>query len=369
MADNVISPNMGLVIPLVGQEAGPQYAQDVNTSLFSIDAHDHTPGSGVQITPQGLNISSDLPLNSNNLGTVRSVQFVSQVAALPAISPDIENIYVSGVDLYYNDGNGNQIRMTSGGNVNSGAGSISGLVSPASASYSAGTKTFIWQSDASQAANMDMGAIILRKLTTSSPGITIAPSASLSSNYTITLPAVLPSVSNILTLDNSGNLGYLSSVGQGLAITNSTISVPNQGITQAMHAPMAISAVAGAGDLAVSPSSGNFTTGVNAAIPNFSVTITTTGRPVRVGFMADGSGSTQSSKISGTGSADYVITNGVTDILRTNLNGIPAIPASSVEYIDQTVNGLPGTYTYTASVIIGSGSATVAYSSLFAYEI
>ncbi len=67
MADNVISPNMTLPVPVVGTSLGSQYAYDVNNCMGLIDSHDHSFGKGVQITPNGLNISTDLPINNNNV--------------------------------------------------------------------------------------------------------------------------------------------------------------------------------------------------------------------------------------------------------------------------------------------------------------
>lgn len=376
MADNVISPNMGLVIPLVGQEAGPQYAQDVNTSLFSIDAHDHSPGSGVQITPQGLNINADLTLNSNNLIGVRAIQFDSQVAPLPAVSPDIDALYVSGVDLYYNDGNGNQVRLTQGGNPAGGSGSITGLAPPASLSYSSGTSTFIFQSDVNKAANLDAGSIILRKLTTSSPGITLSPSSSLSSSYTITLPAVVPAGPAFLTMDASGNIGYQTTVGSGLAISGTTISVANGSITPGQLAPL---------NIIISSSSGANTIhdSVSDPVPNLTCTITTSGQPVMLMLQCDGDPNPANAgqiNLDGTGSGGgcsaYMIFNrGATELSRQLLSvkagALSSYPVGGFTFIDTPA---AGTYTYRLIAAefpsnAGQGVLNIDYIKLVAYEV
>lgn len=112
----------------------------------------------------------------------------------------------SGVDLYYRDGNGNNVRLTQSGSIVGTAGSISGLGSPASASYVSGSGTFIWQSAALTSAIMDMGSIILRPTTASANGVTIAPPAGLGANYTMTLPAGVPASTLPLQMDSSGNV-------------------------------------------------------------------------------------------------------------------------------------------------------------------
>lgn len=195
---------MQLPVPVVGSEPGPQYATDVNNSLSLIDAHDHTPGNGVQITPSGLNINADLAIGANNLTIARSIRFNSNASPISGAA-DKGAIYESGVDLYYNDGNGNPIRITASGAIVGTPGSIAGLVSPASATYVAGDSTFVFQSAASTAANIDGGSIILRTLNASSPGLTLSPPSSIASNYSIVLPS-LPGSLSFLYIDSSGNI-------------------------------------------------------------------------------------------------------------------------------------------------------------------
>jgi hypothetical protein len=200
---STISPNMNLVVPAVGSTPGPQWASDLNSSLTLIDQHDHTPGNGVQITPSGLNINSDLSFQSNNATLLRTSRYAPQVAAL-ALSSDIGCIYVAGVDLYYNDVSGNQIRITQGGSVSGSAGTITGLPSgTASASYAGGT--FTWQSATATPATMDQGSTIIRELVANGKGVTLQTVTSLAANYTIILPQ-LPASQKIMTLDASGNM-------------------------------------------------------------------------------------------------------------------------------------------------------------------
>src|SRR6185437_5151905 len=111
MANFTTSPNMNLVIPTVGVDPGPDWASNINSSLTILDGHDHSSGKGVQITPSGINISSDLTMVQNNLTNVRSIRLFPQTSPL-ALPTDVGALYESGVDLYYNDANGNQIQIT-----------------------------------------------------------------------------------------------------------------------------------------------------------------------------------------------------------------------------------------------------------------
>lgn len=195
--------NMSLPVPVVGVELGPQYAIDINTCMDLIDSHDHSSGQGVKISQAGINISGDLELNSNNLTEIRTNRFDSQSAVL-SLPTDLRCAYVVSDDLYFNDGLGNQIRITQSGGVAGTPGSISGLVAPASATYIPASSKFVWQSAVNVAATMDMGSIIIRPLSLSANGVTIAAPVALASNYTMTLPTGLPASSLPMLLDNTG---------------------------------------------------------------------------------------------------------------------------------------------------------------------
>lgn len=230
MAGENTSNYMSLPIPGVSVTDGPQWATDLNSCLTIVDAHNHTPGSGVPITPDGLNINIDLAMQTNNLTLTRSVRFSPQLAAL-AGAADIGCLYESGVDLWYNDGNGNQIQITQGGGVVGSPGSITGLVSPASATYVAADGTFVWQQTASTAADMDFGSAIFRNPTASSPGVKVQAPAPLGSDYTITLPSLPAAINTFLTIGTGGAIASAYTLdGVTLDISANQIEVKALGI-------------------------------------------------------------------------------------------------------------------------------------------
>ena len=214
-------------IPVVGQEPGPQWATDINTCLGLIDQHNHTNGSGVPITPAAIDINADLSFGNQNAVLLRSARFDAQGAPL-ALPEDLSCVYVSGVDLWYNDDNGNQIQITANGAVAGTPGSIANLVAPASASYVSATGTFVFQQDSNEAANIDGASHIFRRTIPSSAGLTLSPPTSLVSDYTLTLPAI-PAATAFVTLDNSGNFSGSVPVAQGI-----TLSMLAQALQQAL---------------------------------------------------------------------------------------------------------------------------------------
>lgn len=208
-ANVIISPNMGMPIPVVGTDPGPDWANNINASLSIIDQHDHTAGRGVLVPPSGLNINSDLSFQNNNATQLRSTRFTSQASPLAGAS-DLGALYVAGADLYYNDESGNQVRITQSGSVTGSTGTITGLPSgTASASFNAGTFTF--QSATNTPANMAVGPLIVGTNTVSPKTVTIAPPGGLGANYNLTLPNGLPGVTSLLSLDTSGNMASTTS--------------------------------------------------------------------------------------------------------------------------------------------------------------
>lgn len=223
------SANMALPIPIPGVTPGPIWAQDINSSFLIIDQHNHSPGKGVLIQPNGININSDMTFQSHNATTLRAARFAPQSAPL-GLAADIGELYVVGNELYYNDvTGGNQIAITSNGSVNAGAGSITGLPSgTAGVSYSGGTYTF--QSATNTAANVDGESFVLRNSSASSKGLTLNPPAAMGSNFSLTLPS-LPASQKIMTLDASGNMSAPYTVdGTTIAISANVIGVPTGGI-------------------------------------------------------------------------------------------------------------------------------------------
>ena len=191
---------------------------------------------GVQVNPGGLDINSDLTFQGNNAYNLRSVRFLAQNIPITPSSPDLGCLYVAGVDLYFNDGGGTQIRVTQGGSVAGSSGTITGLPSgTASASYN--SSTFVFQSSTSTAATIDAGSVIVRDETAGGNGVTLsAPTSLIGANQSIVLP-VQPTTLQVMTLDAAGNMGTTSA---GLPL-----SLLATAVTQALSPTGSITAYGG----------------------------------------------------------------------------------------------------------------------------
>lgn len=357
MADTVVSPNMNLPVPIVGQDAGPQYATDINSCLAVIDGHDHSAGSGVQITPNGININSPLSMNGNNLIAINTLRFISQVSPIAATSPNLLCLQVSGEDLYYNDGAGNVVRITLNGGIAGSPGSIANLTAPASASYVSGTATFVWQSDANIPANMDAGSYILRNITANSKGLTLNPPSAMTSDYSLVMP-LIPAQTSVLAIDPSGNISAVTS------------AVDPTGANQVANSrTRTVASTVGVGGVAISGSSGTAATASASPVdvPNLSVTITTSGRPVRLELRADPATATVPSYAGGGNQSAYYFLRGSTAIAEMWYSPNTQIPPGALSAIDAVS---AGTYTYKVQYANFAGSsATVQNVQLVAYEL
>lgn len=219
MANYFTTPNMDLTVPYVNVDPGPDYANNINNSFSLIDAHDHSSGKGVQITPSGLNINAALTFNGNPLTNASYVEFQLQSSG-PGVS---QSLYVQNgsesparPDLWYYDGS-SAVQLTNNGSVNATIANLPGE------SYGAGTFTWKQGVGSTTPAAFDIGAITLRpNVAGTTNGITLQTGA-ISSAWTLTLPT-LPSVTSFLTVDSSGNISSATALDGVLTTANLSAS-------------------------------------------------------------------------------------------------------------------------------------------------
>ena len=355
MANTTTSVNMGYPIPVVSTDPGPDYAVHINECLTTIDAHDHTSGNGVLITPSAININTALPFGGNNATQLRTAAFNLQGSPITgSASTDVGCIYFAGVDLYANDGAGNTVRITQTGGVAGSPGSISNLASPASASYVSASGKFVWQRGVTLAADIDCRSVLLRNTGASSNALTLNPPSSMASNFSLTLPNV-SSATSFMALDSSGNM--------------SAFTPTAQGITRAMMA--AVGQFASNASGAFNTSSGTF-----GSVTNLSGTLTTTGRPVMLFLQPSGSGASRFFAINTAGDIATMqvrlLRNGSTVLAQTQVSinastNNAEIDTADIQYLDIVS---AGTYTWSieAKLVTGTNSG-VEHFQLVGYEL
>lgn len=101
---------MSLPVPVVDQEPGPDYADDINQCMAIVDSHDHTSGSGKPITTEAISIDNDLSLQGFALTDAQQVQLLNNSGSLSSRN----SVYVEGGDLIYNTSDGTPVPITVG---------------------------------------------------------------------------------------------------------------------------------------------------------------------------------------------------------------------------------------------------------------
>lgn len=381
MANTLTSPNMNLPVPVVGVDPTPTWGTDLNNCLTLIDAHNHAAGYGVQITPGGLNINADLPMGNNSLTNTKTLAFFTQLSDPSTLGA----LYYKGVDLYFNDGSSNHIRMTQSGSVAGATGTITGLpTGTASASYNAGT--FVFQSATNTAANIDGQSFILRNSTASSNGLTLSPPNAMGSNYALTLPPV-PAQTNVMTLTSGGAMGSITydAVGQAMTLTGAnaigvTMTATGANAVAATRTRTVGASSLGIGGVATNGSSSTFsTTSIFTTYTPLSATLVISGRPVFIGLNSDGSanGSLLGSQSASTSTSSFfyivrdnsVVVGTYTLSASTSASGSAiSVPSTCLQVIDFPT---AGSHTYTIACAGGaSGVTTSVYNSnLVIYEL
>ena len=166
MANTFTTPNMTLVLPVVQGEVGPAWAQELNTAIGTgIDSHDHSTGKGVKVPTAGLNINADLPYNTHKATGLAGASFTA--VTQPSSGTFDRGLYVTGADLYYQDGSGNNVRLTqSGAIIPNGTGAANGfygeyasVVAHAAYYSSTGSYQFYRNSGETVRANLTVGSI------------------------------------------------------------------------------------------------------------------------------------------------------------------------------------------------------------------
>lgn len=122
---------MELVLPVPEVQIGPDWAEEIVAAFNRVDLHDHSDALGVKITPAGLDITSDLDIQGNNLLNVLTAE-LSNNGSSPS---SLGSLYRIGNNLWYNNASGFPIQITTGTTVNAPGSGVISADSPASYPY------------------------------------------------------------------------------------------------------------------------------------------------------------------------------------------------------------------------------------------
>ena len=235
--------NMGLTLPDVSVTLGPAWASQINSDLTLLDEHNHTSGSGVQVPVAGINFNDDLPLGG--LYGVDDAKFLTLSASSSGATPTASLFRESG-NLYYKNASGVAVRITNGASVDAPAGSgFTGLTSPAAAEYGGGVFE-LWQDNtlgSEIAGALSCGPIALQRAVAGAPVLTLTPSASMVSGYTLTFPSAPPAALSLLSINPSGVTAIATPDNTSIEISSGFLQVKPLGIDTAQLADTAVTTI------------------------------------------------------------------------------------------------------------------------------
>lgn len=117
---------MNLELPTPAVTLGTLWAEQLNSALELVDSHDHTSSKGKQIPVEGLDINDNLDFDGNKIFNLFSSQYDPVLTPLTGAS-NANSVSVSGGDLYYTNGAGVSVQITSGGTVVTSPGTVTSL--------------------------------------------------------------------------------------------------------------------------------------------------------------------------------------------------------------------------------------------------
>lgn len=199
---------MTLVLPTVSVTAGPTWATNLNTLLELVDAHDHSSGKGVKVTPAGMNINATLEFNSQDATEVNSLSMDTRLTA-PSTS---RAIYTKSGDLYYKNNSGVEVQVTNGSTIAGTQGSITNLGDGgSSAVFSDLNEDFTWYFNGTKLAAQNTGDIRLYPFDGSAAytnAVTLKSPTSLAASYSLTLPGTAPTQAGVVSVSTAGVMSY-----------------------------------------------------------------------------------------------------------------------------------------------------------------
>jgi hypothetical protein len=244
MADTFTTPFMDLELPTVNEQTGPEYAENINTALEAVDEHDHTSAKGKQVPTAGINIDADLDFNEFDILDVRAVQHADQDIILGTSVTDA--IYGVSGDLYWNNGTGVAVQITSGAGLNfASLGTIGGdygqpLVT-AAVVYSDVTKVFSFTQASGVPAKMFFSDMSLAFPGSGSQSITFKATNSVVA-YNLTFPDGVPSAQAIISMGTSGILTNPTIDATNFEIATNNFRLKDAGIATAKLQANAVTA-------------------------------------------------------------------------------------------------------------------------------
>lgn len=117
---------MNLELPTVSVTLGPEWAEELNAALETIDSHDHSSGKGTKVPVSGIDINANLNFQNKKAYNLFSTQY-QEVSVVLTGASNADSVSAFDGDMYWTNGAGNSVQITSGGSVVTSPGTVQSL--------------------------------------------------------------------------------------------------------------------------------------------------------------------------------------------------------------------------------------------------
>jgi hypothetical protein len=227
-----------MTLPVRGSPGSGAWGDTIDADLALLDAHDHSAGKGLRITPSGLNINADLPFSSLWAPTqLHRIQF-SAIAGAALAAGQRTSLFVSdgtggltANELYWHNNAGNKVQITAGNTLNFAAfvGGIGGDYTSVGATlnYTDSQKAYEFKEgtiDSHGWARLRSGDLRLLPFnTTGSVFVGMAAPGAIAGSYTVTWPLALPGSTALQQIDNTGQAIFSNTVPNAVTFSSAVI--------------------------------------------------------------------------------------------------------------------------------------------------
>lgn len=246
-------PNLGLTLPTRGVSGAGVWDDVLDGDIALIDAHDHSSGKGLRITPSAIDINADLPFSSLYAPTQLHRVSFSAIAAGALTGSHNKSLFVSdgtsglsAGELYWRNSSGNNVKLTSGNTLNV-AGFVGGIGGDyqsvgARLNFDDSAKRYTLQNGTADSfgwARVAAGGLRLFEFnTTESVHVEQLCPAGLASTYQMTWPTALPGAQAVQQISSAGQIiwsntitGAVTISAGGAAITGNSSVTGNFSVT------------------------------------------------------------------------------------------------------------------------------------------
>lgn len=203
--------SLNITLPTVGATTGPSYATQINAAIQTL-----IDDVEAKIVPAELDINADVDFSSGGTSygaeNLQRLNFTEQGTALAGGSY-VNSLFDVNGELYYQDGAGNNVQLTSGGSLGAVAGNITTTGSPA---YAASGVELQWAGGDDEYRFFGNGGgyadLVFSNLEFRNGSNTMTMSSGVTSDYSIAFPSAGPSANDLAYFDGSGNITFSGTI-------------------------------------------------------------------------------------------------------------------------------------------------------------